>query len=182
MNHLTQGFIITGGMGSGKSTLLASFNRDDVSIINEPARQILAEQRSIEGFGVPEINSSLFTELLLSRTTHLYHLAQENRDQIVLFDRGVPDNIAYAQLFGLDTVHYWLAAERYRYNSHVFYLPPWFEIYCTDDERKMSFAESDKFAESLKNIYLELGYQLHEVPKSEPDIRAEFILSIIEQI
>src|SRR3546814_10233995 len=38
--------------------------------VHPPARQILAEQRSIGGAGVPDRNPALFTELLLSRALY----------------------------------------------------------------------------------------------------------------
>jgi len=61
-------FILTGAMGAGKSTILDKFKKLNIKCIDEPARQILAEQRLIQGNGLPETNSNLFTELLLSRS------------------------------------------------------------------------------------------------------------------
>jgi predicted ATPase len=60
-------FIITGSPGSGKSTILRELKNIAVTVIDEPARQILAEQRSFGGNGVPENDPVLFTELMLSR-------------------------------------------------------------------------------------------------------------------
>ena len=43
-------------MGAGKSTVLNSIKEKGILCIEEPAREILKEQRKINGAGVPEIN------------------------------------------------------------------------------------------------------------------------------
>jgi predicted ATPase len=51
---MTKHIILTGAMGSGKSTVLSLLKQKGYRTIEEPARPILAEQRSIEDEGVPE--------------------------------------------------------------------------------------------------------------------------------
>jgi predicted ATPase len=172
---LEQGFILTGTMGSGKTTLLNELSKR-VQTVPEAARTILAEQRSFNGFGVPERDPSLFCELLLSRTLQAYKIHQ-SRDDIVIFDRGIPDLIAYAELFGLATEHYYCCAELYRYQPKVFILEPWPEIYENDDERKMTLQQSLDFHQILVKHYQALNYQLILVPKLSPIERAKFILT-----
>jgi predicted ATPase len=65
-------FLLTGAFGSGKSTLLELLQLRGIWGIVEPARQILAEQRSIRGNGVPEKDLRLFIELMLSRMLDAY--------------------------------------------------------------------------------------------------------------
>lgn len=98
---MTRNIIITGAMGSGKSTVLKLLKAEGFIVVEEPAREILAEQRSIGDEGVPEKNPKLFVQLLLSRAIYQYKQMQEAYDTVI-FDRGIPDNIAYAQLFKLD--------------------------------------------------------------------------------
>ena len=95
-------FILSGAMGGGKSTILKALRKLGLMAIDEPARQILAEQRSIEGDGVPDRDQKLFTDLLLSRSISQFHQMQEHQGPVI-FDRGIPDNIAYADLFGIST-------------------------------------------------------------------------------
>lgn len=59
-------FVMTGAMGSGKSTVLKLLQSNGLTVIEEPARQVLAEQRSIGDDGVPEKNPKYFVQLLLS--------------------------------------------------------------------------------------------------------------------
>ena len=49
---MSKRFVITGAMGSGKSTVLKLLQSAGLNVIEEPARQILEEQRNIgdEGF------------------------------------------------------------------------------------------------------------------------------------
>ena len=168
-------YIITGAMGSGKSTVLKILSKKKLLVVDEPARQILLEQRSISGNGVPEKDPLLFTQLLLSRAIYQYKCMQHSTMPI-LFDRGIPDNIAYARLFGIDLPAAENAAQLIRYNTSVFIFPPWEEIYTTDDERKMSFLDAKVFGDEIKIIYASLGYRLIEVPRINSQLRAQFIL------
>ena len=177
MNHKNY-FVLTGAMGAGKSTVLSALKALKLSCVDEPAREILAEQRYINGKGVPEINAQLFTDLLLSRAIYQYKQYQ-NKTEIVIFDRGIPDNIAYAQLFRLDTEVYINAGNNYKYNANVFFLPPWEAIYKNDEERKMTFAQAKQFGLSVKAIYENLGYEIIEVPMQSPQARAEFIMQYL---
>jgi predicted ATPase len=101
--------------------------------------------------------------------------------QPIIFDRGIPDNIAYADLFDLYMPHIEQAAKIFQYNSVVFFAPAWEEIYHTDDERKMSFAEARQFGEHLKIIYLNLGYKIIDLPLISPKLRVNFIIEEINQ-
>lgn len=59
-------------MWAGKSTILKELRKLGLRCIDEPARQILAEQRAIEGGGVPDHDPKLFTDLLLSRSIYQF--------------------------------------------------------------------------------------------------------------
>ena len=173
-------FILTGAMGAGKSTLLKGLRRFGVTCIDEPARQILAEQRGIIGDGVPDRDPKLFTNLLLSRS--IYQFKQmENHKGSVIYDRGIPDNIGYALLFDLDKNSAINAANQYRYNKRIFFLPAWKEIYKTDDERKMSFDQALRFGDDIRKIYEDLNYEIIDVPMESPNKRAEFIQKAISR-
>lgn len=173
-------FILTGAMGAGKSTILRELRKLSMTCIDEPARQILAEQRGIEGNGVPDQDPKLFTDLLLSRS--IYQFKQmENHKGPVIYDRGIPDNIGYALLFDLDKKPVINAANQYRYNKRIFFLPAWKEIYETDDERKMTFDQALRFGDDIRKIYEDLGYSIIEVPMEIPNKRAKFIQNAISR-
>lgn len=167
-------YILSGAMGSGKSTILAGLRDLGLPCVSEPAREILAEQRQIHAMGVPEKNADLFCMLMLSRSIHNYH-QNSAVEESVIFDRGIPDLIAYARLFQLDETPYANAAQEFRYNPTMFFLPPWEEIYTTDSERKMSFEQAKAFGRIVRSIYERLGYQILEVPRVTLEERVQFV-------
>ena len=65
-------FLLTGAFGSGKSTLLQHLQLRGIRGVVEPARPILAQQRSIQGNGLPERDPQLFVELMFSRMLDTY--------------------------------------------------------------------------------------------------------------
>ncbi len=80
--------LLTGPPGSGKSALLLELQALGYPTVNEPAREVLEEQRSFDGNGVPERSPELFTELMLSRAIARFKQMKEVRGP-VFFDRGV---------------------------------------------------------------------------------------------
>jgi predicted ATPase len=169
-------FIITGAPGSGKSTIINELSNLGYPCFMEPARAILAEQRTIGGEGIPERNPSRFTELFLERTIENFKDVNEI-DKVVFFDRGVPDAICYASLFDLELEKYKKSAIYFRYNPIVFFAPPWERIYQTEDERKMVFDAARIWSSTFKDVYTELGYTLIELPtETTVQERVRFIL------
>ena len=168
--------ILTGAPGSGKSTVMALLKERGFACVDEPARQILAEQRRFGGAGVPDKDPRLFTELLLSR-----HLADYGRmqggDTPVFFDRGVADVVGYGKWYGLEVAHIMEAARCYRYAPNVFLMPDWPEIYTPDDERTMTYDEARRFGDGIRDTYQALGYTLVELPRCGVEERVLLILS-----
>jgi predicted ATPase len=173
-----QFFVLTGAPGSGKSTLFQHLRSLGLQGIDEPARQILAEQRRIAGNGIPEKDARLFVDLMLSRMIGEYG-RMEITTAPVFFDRGVPDMLAYASIFGFDYPPGQIAARAYRYNRRVFFAPSWEEIYATDEERTMSFAAASQFGDELRIIYQQFDYVLVDLPYVSVQERAEFILDML---
>lgn len=172
---MARNIVMTGAMGSGKSTVLALLKAKGFMTVDEPARPILAEQRSIEDEGVPEKNPKLFTQLLLSRAIYQYKMMQQN-DGIVIYDRGIPDNIAYADIFDLHYPPAHHASKLFRYEKNVFIFPAWEEIYSTDDERKMTFLQAKEFGDHVRKIYENNGYTMIDIPCISPEERVRFII------
>ena len=166
-------FVLTGAPGTGKTAILDRIGAG-IRRVGEPAREILAEQRAIGGTGTYERDPSLFVDLLLQRSIDKHETAQR-REGPVAFDRGVPDCVAYAVLMGTDPTEGRAACERYRYHPEVFVVEPWEEIYVTDAERTMSFADTIPFHAALVDAYERAGYSLVEVPRDSAENRAAFV-------
>ena len=169
-------YILSGAMGAGKSAVISRLRDRGIPCVPEPAREILAEQRLIQAMGVPEKKVDLFSMLMLSRSIHNYY-ENSAMEKAVVFDRGIPDMIAYASLFDLDESPYVNAANEFRYNPTVFYLPAWEDIYTNDSERKMSFEDAKAFGAVVRSIYEDLGYRILEVPRLSIEERVQFLLA-----
>lgn len=169
-------YILTGAFGSGKSTVLEALKKQGFLCVNEPARIILSQQRAVNGNGVPETNPGLFTKLMAEQAVKTY-TQYINETKPVIFDRAIPDLAAYAKIFGLGITEYFKLSESYKYNLNVFCFNGWREIYKNDDERKADFETSNAFGVSVKQIYIELGYNVIDVPFTDIFSRTEYILS-----
>jgi predicted ATPase len=171
-------FILTGAPGSGKSTLLKRLRTMGYQGVDEPARRVLSELRTIDGNGIPSHDANLFVNLMLCRSIDDYRSIVDP-DAPVFFDRGIPDSVGYAVHSGTDPARALEAAREYRYNRLVFLVPAWEEIYTTDDERTMSFEAARAFGEELKDAYERLDYSLIDVPCVSVEGRVEFISNLI---
>jgi predicted ATPase len=170
-------YLLTGAPGTGKTAILAEL-APGIRCFAEPARGILAEQRSIGGVGTPDRDPTSFVDLLLRRSID-DHEAARGWEGPTVFDRGVPDCIAYARWLGVDPTPSLVASERYRYSREAMLLEPWEDIYTTDDERTMSFADIVEFHAVLTDAYERAGYALVEVSRGSVEIRAAFVRSVI---
>ena len=170
--HRDNFFVLTGCSGGGKSTLLTELSRRGYQVISEPGRQIVKEQKSIGGSGLPWKDLSHFLELALSRYLFQFNKQKEEKKPI-FFDRGILDAL---QLEGDQKEYFKTAAKKYKYNQKVFMLPPWHEIYKSDPERKHSFKEAVKEYEELLIKYKNFGYKVTILPKLSVEERVDFIL------
>jgi predicted ATPase len=166
-------FILTGAPGTGKTAILRQLGNEFTSV-DEPAREILAEQRATGGRGTWDQDPSLFVHLLLRRSIEKYAMARRS-GETVIFDRGIPDCIVYAVRAGADPRPSLEAAHVYRYRPHVLLLEPWSDIYETDEERIMSFDDTVSFSQTLRDVYERSGYTLVEVPRDSIGGRATFV-------
>jgi predicted ATPase len=91
--------------------------------VDEPAREILAEQRATGGRGTWDQDASRFVHLLLQRSIEKHTMARRS-EGTVISDRGIPDCVVYAVRAGTDPMPSLEAVEVYRYQPHVLYLEP----------------------------------------------------------
>jgi predicted ATPase len=166
-------FILTGAPGTGKTAILRQLG-NEFRCVDEPAREILAEQRATGGRGTWDQDPSLFVHLLLQRSIEKYAMARRSEETVV-FDRAIPDCVVYAVLAGSNPTPSLKAVDVYRYQPHVLFLEPWSDIYETDEERIMSFDDTVSFSQTLRDVYERSGYTLVEVPRDSIGGRATFV-------
>lgn len=165
--------VLTGAPGTGKTAILDGL-RDEFTVVPEPARRVLADWRA-EGNPLP---ARMDAGLMVRRMTELAiddHAKARRENGTVLFDRGVVDSVAYARHLGLGADEVSRAAADHAYNRRVLLTTPWRQIYTTDDERTMDFADVERFHEAVVRTYLAAGYELVVVPNAPLTERIEFV-------
>jgi len=163
--------------------LLIELEKKNFKCISEVAREIIKEQIKIDGEALPWKNKELFKQLMHERSIDDYNRINDNYNEIFFFDRGILDTLSYARLiYSKITGEMENDAKYYRYNKKVFALPPWFEIYKTDNERKQTWEEAVQTYETIIKTYREYNYEILEVPKTPIDNRVEFILENIMSV
>lgn len=172
-------FVLTGAPGTGKTAILSHVG-SGLHTVAEPARELIAEHRAANNGMAPEWSFDEFVALLLTRSISKYDSAT-GEDRPVVFDRAIPDCVAYANHLGADPTASAKAAAGRRCHSDVLMLRPWREIYTTDDERNMTFDQVVSFQNHLEAAYTEAGYRLVEVPRSSLEERSAFVRGFIDE-
>lgn len=165
-------YIITGGLGTGKTSIVSSLG-PDIHTVSEPARELIGEHRDATGESTLDNRPELFVERLIARSIDRYHSVAES--QLAVFDRGLPDCVAYATAFGIDTRPALHAASAYRYETTVFVTAPWEAIYENDNMRQATFDQANAFYAWVIDAYSTLGYELVVVAKESVAERVNHI-------
>jgi predicted ATPase len=174
-------YIITGGPGVGKTTLLQQLHQRGYQTIPEDARRIIQQQIIEGGNGLPWKNRLLYAQLMLTAAIETYQKVKAKQIVTpVFFDRSIIDTLCYMKMESIAvTEEYLKSVAKCVYHPKVFILPPWREIYRTDNERRQTWKEAEYTFQQMKKTYLDRGYQLIEVPAATPEIRANFVLDCI---
>ncbi|MEO0607722.1 MAG: ATP-binding protein [Pseudomonadota bacterium] len=167
-------FVLAGPPGAGKTTVLEAL-RPHLQTVPETARRVLAEERRKGGRATGEQDPALFVSRMLEMAMADY----DNASGLTVFDRGLPDLIAFCGHYGFSDDPVRAAIAQRPYRSPVFYLPAWEDIYVKDAERRLDFAGADAFGTRIYQAYKACGYDLIALPKTSADQRCDFILEQI---
>jgi predicted ATPase len=169
--------VIIGGPGTGKTTIIEGLLAKGFCCYPEISREVTLEAKKQ---GIEQLfleNPLLFSELLLEGRKKQFYNAQKEPHDIVFLDRGIPDVLAYMHYIGDSyTAFFDLACREHTYTK-IFVLPPWEEIYESDNERYENFEQATLIYNHLTETYQKYGYHLIEVPKGTVEDRISFILN-----
>lgn len=167
--------VLAGGPSSGKTTLINALLEKGHICYPEISREIIkkAQQEGVEQLFLEK--PLLFSELLLEGRIQQFEQAKKEDSPIVFIDRGLPDVLAYMKYIGDDyPKSFDQVCKSYKY-SKVFLLPPWKEIYITDEERYENYEEAVQIHNHLEETYSAYGYNLIEIPKDSVENRVAFV-------
>ncbi len=176
---MQQKIVITGGPGTGKSTVIEELIKRRFMCMPEISRQVTLNARKSGTEQLFLTQPLLFSELLLEGRINQYIEAEMKNEELVFFDRGIPDVHAYMNYISIDYPNtYVTKSNLYRY-THIFLMPPWEEIYISDNERYENFEQALAIHNHLERTYKELNYIITEVPTGTIKARTDFILDRI---
>lgn len=174
---------ITGAPGTGKTVVIEVLQSMGYHCFPEVIRSMTAKEKlretDVEITGNPLLFADdplAFNQQLLTARIMQFEHSTSLKEAYCFFDRGIPDVLAYMDYFGqVYDASFVEAARKHKYDR-LFILPPWKEIYSTDNERLETFAQAEALHECLMNTYGFLAYQPILVPKMTIEKRVTFIL------
>lgn len=173
----TKKIVITGGPGTGKSTLINELIKRGHTCLEEISRQVILDAKKD---GIDQLfltNPLLFSELLLKGRQKQFIDAELFKNEIVFFDRGLPDVLAYMDFIGDECPEKFIdTCNKSKYHT-VFILKPWKAIYTSDNERYETFDQALEIHDHLVKTYENYNYNLIDVPFDTVENRTNFILN-----
>jgi predicted ATPase len=173
--------VIIGGPGTGKTSIIDGLIAKGFCCYPEISREVTLEAKKQ---GVEQLfleKPLLFSELVLEGRKKQFQNAQKEPHEIVFLDRGIPDVLAYMHYIGNNYPPFFDTACRENKYSKIFVLPPWEEIYVSDDERYENYEQAKLIYNHIRETYENYDYNLIEVPKGTLDNRILFILDRISE-
>ncbi|WP_422351277.1 AAA family ATPase [Flagellimonas sp.] len=175
--------VITGAPGTGKTSIINGLEDQGHHCFHEIIRDMTSSAK-MEGEPDSFVSNPLVfvddalqfnKDLLYGRTKH-YIDSLDLKVPISFFDRGIPDVLAYMDFFDQSyDKEFTDACENHLYDA-IFIVPPWKEIYVSDNERLETYEEAEKIHDALMDTYTRFGYDPILVPKDPVDARVDFIL------
>ncbi|WP_372792065.1 AAA family ATPase [Lutibacter sp.] len=177
---MQQKIVITGGPGTGKSTIIEELIKRKFTCMKEISREVTLNARKNGTEQLFLTKPLLFSELLLEGRVNQYIEAETKNENLIFFDRGIPDVHAYMNYISIDyPATYLTKSNLYRYN-YIFLMPPWEEIYISDNERYENFEQALAIHNHLERTYKDLNYKIIEVPTGTIEARTNFILDCLK--
>jgi len=166
--------VLIGGPGTGKTSVINQLSAQNYHVLPEVSREVTLEARKqgIEQLFLTDPHA--FSDRLLSGRINQYKNAVSG---VNFYDRGIPDVPAYHRFTGdLIPEPYIKACTDYKYDTCLFF-PVWEEIYQQDNERYEDIDTAKKLSTIIKSEYLNLNYEVIDMPLTSVSQRVEFILN-----
>ena len=168
----TQWYVITGAPCAGKTSVIRRLGQRGYTVVHEVARAYIDAQLA-KGRTLAQIKADEWAFERHILLTKVKLEADLPRNDIIFFDRAVPDSIAYYKLCGLDPTEPWQRSQAVRYQK-IFL----FErlTFLSDPVRSEDEKTADRLSDLIAESYNALGYELIYVPLRSVEERTDFIL------
>ncbi len=180
--------VITGAPGTGKTSVILKLEEAKFFCFHEVIRAMTQEAKENNGsdsiVSNPIVSVSdpyLFNTTILNARIKQFVDASSKNEDLLFYDRGIPDVLAYMDYFEQTYEDEFINQCKKHIYDCIFILPPWKEIYVSDEERYESFAQAEEIHHHLLNTYTNLGYDCIEVPFGTIEERNDFILNTINK-
>ncbi len=178
--------VITGAPGTGKTSIIVKLEESKFFCFHEVIRTMTQEAKKSNGVksivSNPIVSVSdpyRFNTTILNARIQQFKNASLNKENILFYDRGIPDVLAYMDYFNQSYEEHFVNECKKHIYDHIFILPPWQDIYVSDEERYESFEQAVEIHHHLFDTYTKLGYHCIEVPFGDVEKRSNFILQTI---
>ena len=173
----TNWYVITGAPSSGKTTLVQEIEKLGYRVIHEVARGYIETQMK-QGRTLEEIRADKrsFENFVLHAKIAIE--AELPKDHVIIFDRAIPDSIAYFEVAGLDAGEAVEKSPRNRYKK-VFLLDRL--PYQVDHARIEDNQIAIRLDQSLEQSYRMLGYEVMRINAMPVKERVKIILQEIKK-
>lgn len=186
---MPQKIVITGGPGTGKTTLIHLLKQQNYYCFDEVIRSFTAKEQDKTDKIHQVSNPLLFADDPLAFNTQLiesrandFLIANDLKEDLCFFDRGICDVLAYMNYFKQPyPKKFEKICNTHRYDL-VFILPPWREIYKTDEQRLETFTQASAIQQYLTKTYIEFGYEPVTVHFGNAEERVQQILKHLKLI
>ncbi len=178
---------MTGAPGTGKTSVINRLEKHGFYCLHEVIRDMTLEAKEKGDLNPSASNPiaavsdpMLFNYNILTNRVRQFEKASEIKESFTFFDRAIPDVLAYMDFFNQKYGNDFINACTTNIYDKVFLLPPWKEIYISDNARFESFEEATQLHEYLSQTYQRFGYDLVEVPFGTIKERMDFILNSLD--
>lgn len=167
-------YVISGGPCAGKTTVIDILKNKGYRVEYEAAR-VYIDQQIEKGKTIEEIRKD---EGLFQKKVLKLKIAKEKslpKDELIIFDRGIPDSLAYYEIAGLPTDDPYLKKAVADCTYRKVFLLDLLEF--EPDYARTDFNNAKLIQKLLAKYYKSSGFQVIKIPKiGSAEERTDFII------